>query len=107
MGTQGAYELEGRELIAETDGLRVQVLTVGNEQCGPWHRYTTISDTFFCLRGPMLISTREPVEVRRLECGERMPVPPGQPHQVAGVDGQGCCFGIVQGVGTYDYIPED
>ena len=55
-----SYELEGRELIAEAPGLRVQVLTLGPGQCVPWHRHTSITDTFFCLEGPVVITTREP-----------------------------------------------
>ena len=102
----GTYEIEGRELVAESDEIRVQVLTVGRGQEVPWHHHTIISDTFFCLEGPMLIATREPDGIRRLECGERMTVPPGQPHRVSGVGGGRCAFVIVQGVGTYDYIPE-
>ena len=46
------YELEDRELIAESAGLRVQVLTVGPGQCVPWHSHSQIADTFFCLEGP-------------------------------------------------------
>jgi outer membrane protein assembly factor BamD (BamD/ComL family) len=49
------YPLEDRELVAEAPGLRVQVLTVGPGQCVPWHRHTEITDTFFCLDGPMLV----------------------------------------------------
>ena len=74
-----AYELEGRELIAEAPGLRVQVLTIGPGQCVPWHRHTEISDTFFCLQGSMFLETREPDTVVRVNVGERATVPPGQP----------------------------
>ena len=101
-----AYEIKGRELIAESDELRVQVLTVGSGQHIPWHHHTIITDTFFCLEGPMLVATRDPDGVRRLECGERMTVLPGQPHRVSGAEGGSCSFVIVQGVGAYDYIPE-
>jgi len=103
---RGSYEIEGRELIAESRGLRVQVLTIGPGQCVPWHRHTEIRDTFFCLEGRVLLETREPEATIRLSVGQRAAVPPGQPHRVSGVDDAGCSFVIVQGVGEYDYLPE-
>jgi quercetin dioxygenase-like cupin family protein len=101
------YEIEGRELIAEAPGLRVQVLTLDAGQSVPWHHHSEISDTFFCLRGPMIVETRDPRTTIRLHVGQRATIPPGEAHHVAGVDGGPCQFVIVQGVGVYDYLPED
>lgn len=102
-----SYEIEGRELIAQAPGLRVQVLSLGPGQCVPWHHHTAVTDTFFCLEGPMVVETRAPETSVRLATGERAAVPPGQPHRVTGADGGGCRFVIVQGVGEYDYHPEE
>jgi quercetin dioxygenase-like cupin family protein len=102
-----AYVIEGRELIAESAGLRVQVLTIGAGQCVPWHRHSEITDTFFCLQGPMLIETREPDASHHLTAGDRCSVPPGRAHFVSGEAGGRCRFVIVQGVGVYDYVPVD
>ncbi len=99
------YEIENRELIAESNGLRVQVLTIGPGQCVPWHHHTAITDTFFCLRGPMVVQTRRPDAAHELQPGERLSVPPNQPHTVFTPGDGRCSFVIVQGVGTYDYIP--
>ncbi|MCP3920080.1 MAG: cupin domain-containing protein [bacterium] len=85
----------------------MQVLTLGRGQCVPWHHHTVITDTFFCLTGPMLVETRDPGARTRLECGGRLSVPPGCPHRVRGVDDGPCSFAIVQGVGAYDYSPEE
>lgn len=101
------YELEERELIAEAPGLRVQVLTVGAEQCVPWHHHTRISDTFFCLEGQLVLETRDPAGVLHLLAGQRATVPPMQPHRVTSAGGVRCRFLIVQGVGDYDYVPEE
>lgn len=101
-----AYELEGRELVAEAPGPRVQMLTVGPGRCMPRHRRTAISDTFFCLAGPMVPGPREPETVLRSKPGERATVLPGQPHRMTGTDGSRRRFVIVQGVGEYDYIPD-
>jgi len=101
-----AYEIEGREMIAEAPGLRVQVLTVGAGQCVPWHHHTEIRDTFFCLEGRVMVEARAPEETILLEPGERTTVGPGRPHRVTGEHDGRCKFLIVQGVGTYDYVPD-
>ena len=105
MSESPSYEIEGRELIAETEGLRVQELTVGPGGCVPWHHHTVITDTFFCLEGPMLVETRGPDVVHRLRAGERAVVPPRVAHTVRAAEGGRCRFVLVQGVGEYDYRP--
>ena len=99
------YAIENRELIAQTKGLRVQVLTIGPHQCVPWHRHTRITDTFFCLEGPMVVETRQPDTAHELRTGDRLSVPPDCAHTVFAQAGGRCKFVIVQGVGSYDYIP--
>lgn len=107
-GDDGAhYEIDSRELVAQTAGLRVQVLTIGPRQCVPWHHHTTITDTFFCLEGPIVVQTRRPDAVHEQQVGDRVSVPANRPHTVF-AQGQGRCnFVLVQGVSRYDYIPED
>lgn len=100
-----SYKIENRELVAESDGLRVQILTIGPDQCVPWHYHSRITDTFFCLDGPMVVKTRSPEAERILQPGDSCAVPPGQPHIVSGRDGGRCRFVIVQGVGVYDFVP--
>jgi quercetin dioxygenase-like cupin family protein len=106
MGNDGrSYKIDGRELVAETTGLRVQILTIGAGQCVPWHYHSNITDTFFCLDGPMVVQTRAPEASHLLQPGDSCAVSSGQPHFVSGEDGGPCRFAIVQGVGTYDFIP--
>lgn len=85
----------------------MQVLTLAAGQRVPWHHHTEISDTFFCLEGPMILETRAPNTIIRLHVGQRTTIPPGQPHFVQGAGGGPCSFAIVQGVGAYDYLPEE
>ena len=82
------------------------VLTLAAGQCVPWHLHSEITDTFFCLDGPMLVQHPEGREVE-LVPGERHVVPPGTPHRVSGKAGGRCRFAIVQGIGRYDFIPVD
>lgn len=105
--TTRGYKIDHREVIAESEGLRVQILTVGAGQCVPWHHHTNITDTFFCLDGPMVVATRGPDESHRLMPGDRCAVPPKVAHRVAGEDDGPCRFAIVQGVGAYDFVPDE
>ena len=98
------YPVENRELVAQAPGLRVQVLTLADGQCVPWHHHTRIDDHFFCLEGPMEVRTRDPDRTHVLRVGGRLSVPAGQVHRVAGVSDGRCRFALVQGVGEYDYV---
>ncbi|MEM9682792.1 MAG: cupin domain-containing protein [Pseudomonadota bacterium] len=99
------YEIKRRDLVAESTGLRVQILTIGAGQCVPWHRHSLITDTFVCLDGPMKVETRAPDETTILNPGETYAVPPLQDHRVSGQNDGPCRFLIVQGVGEYDFVP--
>lgn len=101
------YPLEDYEIVAESEGLRVVVLTIGPDQCVPWHLHTEIADRFFCLQGPMVVETQGPDDSHELNAGERLTVPAGCPHRVSAKDNGRCQFAIVQGVGEYDFVPLD
>ena len=55
---EGSYRTERRETIAEAPGLRVRLLVLAEGDCVPWHLHTAITDTFFCMEGPMQVWTR-------------------------------------------------
>jgi quercetin dioxygenase-like cupin family protein len=101
------YEVEHREVVAETPDLRVVILTLAPEQFVPWHFHSNVSDIFFCLEGPMVVRTQGGRTQQELAPGERYDVPPRTAHHVSGKDGGRCKFAIVQGVGTYDFVPVD
>jgi len=101
------YEVEDREMVAETPDLRVVILTLGPGHFVPWHFHSNVTDTFFCLEGPMVVTTQGGRTKTELAAGERYAVPPRTAHHVGGKDGGRCKFAIVQGIGTYDYVPVD
>jgi len=103
--TRGNYVIAGRETVAEGADLRVVVLTLAAGQCVPWHYHSTITDSFVCLEGPMVVETRAPHAVHRLQPGERCAVPPKTAHYVHGEKDGPCKFMLVQGVGVYDFMP--
>ena len=102
---RGSYEIAGSEVVSEGADMRVSVLTLAAGQEVPWHYHSDITDSFVCLEGPMVVETRAPRHSYRLEPGQRCAVPPKTAHHVQGVDGGPCKFLIVQGVGTYDFVP--
>ena len=105
--SEGTYPTRERVTIAETPDLRVRMLALDRGQQVPWHYHSNITDTFFCMEGPMQVTTRNPDRVHVLEPGGTFAVAPGVPHLVTGVDGGACRFIVVQGVGVYDYVPAD
>ncbi len=99
------YEITGRELVSEADGLRVQILTLGPGEKVPWHCHSAVTDIFVCLDGTTVVETRAPRARYELAPGGHCSVPPKTAHEVTAKDGAGCRFNIVQGVGEYDFIP--
>ncbi len=105
MAAKGDYPLEGRELVAQANGLRMQILTLAAGQEVPWHWHTEVTDTFFCMEGPMVVETRAPTETTVLQPGQMYAVPARRAHRVTGQDGGRARFAILQGVGSYDFMP--
>ena len=103
--TRSSYEIENREMVAEGADIRIQVLTLAAGQCVPWHYHSEISDSFVCLEGQTVIETKAPSDSVLLEPGQRHTVEPNTAHTVHGKDDGPCKFMIIQGVGTYDFMP--
>ena len=100
------YTIKDREIIARTDGIKVQILTLAAGEEIPWHRHTQVDDDFFCMEGPMVIETRCPENEKQLMPGQTLKVPSGKPHRVTGRFSGPCRILLVQGVGEHDWIPE-
>ncbi len=99
------YRIAGRELVAEADGLRVQILTLAAGECVPWHYHSEVADIFVGLEGTTVVETRAPRARHLLGPGGHCTVPPLTAHEVTGLDGRPCRFTIVQGVGEHDFHP--
>ena len=100
-----SYEVADYEILAETPELRMVVLTLAPGQEVPWHWHSNVVDRFFCMQGPMVVETRAPREVIELKAGETHAVPAKRAHRVTGKDGGPCKFGLLQGIGAYDFNP--
>ena len=99
------YSITSHEIIAEADGMRVQIMTLGTGEVVPWHYHTAVTDVFVGLEGTVVIETRAPRARHELEPGNHCVVPPMTAHQVSGKDGRGCRVTLVQGVGEHDFNP--
>ncbi len=101
---EGTYPADERKTVLEARGVRVRLLRLSGRQRVPWHYHTEITDTFFCMEGPMRVLARDPAEAHVLEAGQTLEVRAPRPHCVSAVDGGPCRFLVVQGVGRYDYV---
>lgn len=99
------YTISAREMIAESGGVRVQILTLAAGEKVPWHYHNHVTDTFICMAGPMVVETRAPRACHELKAGETCAVPPMIAHEVRGLDNGSCRFANIQGVGEHDFIP--
>ncbi|MBO0709727.1 MAG: cupin domain-containing protein [Acetobacteraceae bacterium] len=97
-------DIAGYETVMEGEDMRAVVLTLDRGQNVPWHYHSTITDSFVCLQGPMVVETRAPRNTFVLNAGERCAVPPMTAHQVHGLDGAPCQFMVLQGTGVYDNV---
>ena len=67
------YSITGHDIIAEADGMRVQIMTLGASEEVPWHYHTRVTDLadaiFVGLEGTVVIETRAPRSRHELEPG--------------------------------------
>jgi len=77
------------------------VLAPGEEV--PWHFHSEVRDTFYVLRGPVTIYTREPEATHVVDTGEVLQTRPRQPHRVVNLSEYDVAFILIQGVGKFDF----
>jgi len=99
------YEVERRARHLERPGFRISELQLSPTQTVPWHSHSKISDTFYVLEGRMRLYVQDPKEALDLGPGDSFAVGPGRPHLVTNAGDASLTFLVLQGVGTYDYIP--
>ncbi|MFI4988392.1 MAG: cupin domain-containing protein [Alphaproteobacteria bacterium] len=99
------YTVKKREVVAETAELSVKVFTLAPGEQLPWHSHSAIDDIFFCLEGQVAVETRAPARTWLLRPGERCTVPARTEHLVTNADAKTSRYLLVQGIGTYDFIP--
>ena len=99
------YEVERRDRHAERPGFRITELQISPTQQVPWHFHTNIQDTFYVLEGRVRLYLRDPSEAVDLAPGQTYSVRAGRPHLVTNGGDTSATFFVLQGIGTYDYVP--
>jgi quercetin dioxygenase-like cupin family protein len=105
MALDRAPEEPLREVLAEVEGLRVQIVTIGPGQRVRWHEHTAAADTIVAVVGSIVVETTAPSARHRLEPGERMTIPAGTAHTVSGGGEAACRFLNIHSGGAYDFRP--
>jgi len=99
------YAIRDKLSIVSSPDVRATLMTFDPGQEIPWHTHTAVTDSSFCLEGDVEISLRDPDETVRLAPGQWRQAPPGQAHRVRCLGPGPCRVLLVQGVGTYDFVP--
>ena len=77
------YSIADHDIVAEADGMRVQVMTIGAGEEVPWHYHTAVTDVFVGLEGTVVIETRAPRA--RHEAWARQPLRRAAAHRAPGL----------------------
>ena len=101
------YTIRRKETVAQTNGLQVSEMTLGPGDEVPWHSHSTITDTTYCLHGEIEVSFLGGGGPVRLAPGESVRVEPERIHRVRNVGAGEARFLLVQGIGSYDFVPAD
>jgi quercetin dioxygenase-like cupin family protein len=101
-------DVESISYHAERPGFRITELRISTSQCVPWHSHSHIRDVFYVLAGRVRVNVRDPDEEIVLEPGDVWgPVRAGRPHLVTNAGAASATFLVLQGLGTYDFVPID
>lgn len=97
---------ECEEILLQTSDVRVRVMALAAGAATDWHRHSQVSDQMVCLEGRIRVELQGPEsELLQLKPGNRCLVPVGRVHRVANAGSETARYLLVQGVGTYDFIP--
>jgi quercetin dioxygenase-like cupin family protein len=93
---------------AERPGFRISEIRLSPTQRVPWHHHSNIADTFYVLGGRIRITLHSPDEQIELGVGESWgPARSGRPHLVTNLGTEDASFLVLQGMGDYDFVPEN
>ncbi len=100
--------MPGKEqVIINTSDVRVRKIELGPTEQGQWHYHSKVTDNFFCLTGSVVVCMKGQDEEILLSPGQGFEVAPGRVHRVANREAESSTYLLIQGVGTYDFIPVD
>ena len=50
--------IESEEVIAKVKDLRALIVTMGPDQCLPWHHHSEVTETIFCSKDPIRVEAQ-------------------------------------------------
>lgn len=91
------------EIVLETESVRVRIMSLGNCAATAWHYHTEVTDSMFCLDGPIAVEFRNPGERIELVNGQHCDVSVKRVHRVVNLSTRQAKYLLVQGIGNYDF----
>lgn len=104
-GNEATTQLKVRQLttvLARPDVQIIHTILDPREEI-PWHVHTEVTDTFYVVKGPLTIMSRNPVRKVSIPPGEIYRVEAGQPHRVLNDASTAAEYFLIQGLGSYDF----
>ena len=95
--------MEKEEVIIETLGSRVRVVSMYGDETAPWHAHSDITENIFCLEGQVAVQLKSPKEDIFLYPGKRCQVEAERVHRVINPVNTASKYLMVQGTGLYDF----
>lgn len=104
------FRVSSRRIVVESDDVQVKEFALMVGEVVPWHHHTEVFDLFYCLEGTLIVQRSDVFSGERMEdlvlrTGGSGKVEPGTAHQPFNAGPGACRFLLIQGVGTYDFIP--
>ena len=96
-------KVQAFEAVFSTDEVQVHRMVLAPGEEVPWHFHSHVRDTFYVLRGPVTIFTREPEAATVIDTGDTFQTHDRQPHRVLNASNHEVSVLLIQGVGKYDF----
>jgi quercetin dioxygenase-like cupin family protein len=93
------------DAVFSTDDVQVHHMVLAPGEEVPCHFHNHIRDTFYVLRGPVTIFTREPEATTIIDTGETLQTRDRQAHRVLNSSDHEVSVLLIQGVGKFDFQP--
>ncbi len=94
------------DVILKTSDVLIRVLKLEVGSSTGWHHHSVVSDFVVCLNGAVAVETKNPEQTKDLLPGQRYRIEPMQAHCVKNTAAQASEYLLVQGIGSYDFIPD-
>jgi quercetin dioxygenase-like cupin family protein len=104
MATQSPYRVKLVEPVMTGADITVRRFVLAPGEAIPWHRHSSTDDLCVLLSGSLRVETREPGTERVLAPGGTHRTPAGTLHHLSNAGAEDCCFLLIQGVGTRDFV---